>query len=349
MDAPVVSVVLPVYNARRYLGEAAESILAQTFSNFELIAIDDGCTDGTLGVLKKLAERDPRVVLVSRENRGLARTLNEGIGMARGKWIARMDADDVARPHRIERQLQWLEQTGADICGSWTRLFGTAERRVIRHPRSDAAIRAEMLFGAPFAHPTVVMRAALAKQLPYDSNWDTCEDYDLWERAARAGWRMSNVPEVLLSYRQHPGQISADATARQLQLTQRVRRRYWEYVFDAMSLKKKWIDEVLRLHEPGSPPPDMNTVDAAIRALLQRTEGEARSTVFAYATGLYFRAAAMCPDVVSRWQRLNRDYGTGPARGTKATLWLLRALRIHSDSRLFQRLKVLHFELGSRR
>ena len=163
--APLISVVLPVFNAQLYVGEAVRSILAQTFVDFELIIINDGSTDGTLPILQSFILRDARVRLISRENLGLVATLNEGIQIARGIWIARMDADDIAEPIRFERQLEWLKQTDADICGSWIKYFGTSDRRVLQHPESDEAIKAEMLFGSPFAHSTVMMKTALVSQL----------------------------------------------------------------------------------------------------------------------------------------------------------------------------------------
>src|SRR5208337_2402809 len=99
----------------------------------------------------------------------------------------------------------------------------------------------ELIFGAPFVHPTVMMKTKLLKQLHYDKAWEKCEDYDLWERAARANWKMINVPEVLLLYRQHKAQISTSASSRQLQLAQKIQRRRWEYLSDLVKLEKEWI------------------------------------------------------------------------------------------------------------
>jgi glycosyltransferase involved in cell wall biosynthesis len=340
---PVISVAMPVYNGERYLSEALESILAQTYTNFEFIIIDDGSTDSSLKVLQQYQKRDARIRLISRENRNLATTLNDIIDLAQGKWIARMDQDDIALPHRFERQLQWLEQTGADITGSWVQFFGTSDMRILKHPQSDEANKMELLFGCPFAHPTVMMKAELVKQLRYDKDWEKCEDYDLWERAAHVGWKMTNVPEVLLSYRQHDMQISSASSTRQHQLSQSIRRRYWCYVFDKMELNKVWIGEVLKLRDISPAMPDMDGVDSVFNALLQRNLGEARTLIFDHITRLYFRAAATCPDVVSRWGRLNSKYSNGLAIDTKVKLWLLSTFRIQTHSKLFTLLKKLHF------
>jgi len=343
MSAPLVSVIMPVFNAEQFLGQAVESILRQTCDDFELIAIDDGSKDHSLEILKKYASADRRIKIISREHRGLVASLNQGVESARGQWIARMDADDIALPQRFERQLQWLEKTGADICGSWVKLFGTADRRVIKQPQTDEAIKMKMIFCAPLTHPAVMMKTEMVRQLRYDQNWEKCEDYDLWERATREGRRMINVPEILLLYRQHKAQISIAASSTQQQLTQKIRRRYLEYVFDLMKLEKEWIGDVLKLREPSPSAPNMNYVDSAFSELLKNNEGEAQATVFDHATRLYFRAAANCPDVIARWSRLNKNYGTGIGAGVKIKLWLLSFFHIHPDSRLFKNLKRLYF------
>src|SRR6185369_10026020 len=271
--APLISVALPVYNGEKYLAEAIDSILAQTFTDFELLIIDDGSTDNSLAILKQYKQRDDRIRLIARENRNLATTLNDLIDLAQGEWVARMDQDDIALPHRFEKQLQWLEQTGADICGSSIRFFGTSDKRTVTHCQTDEAVKMELLFRSPFAHPTVMMKTVLVKKLRYDKAWEKAEDYDLWERAARAGWMMTNVPEVLLLYRLHPTQITTHTSNQNQIFSQKIRQRYWEFVFDSIQLNSKWIPEVMKIRDPSSPKPNMDYVNAAFCELLQRTHG----------------------------------------------------------------------------
>jgi glycosyltransferase involved in cell wall biosynthesis len=342
---PFISVILPAFNAERYVREAVQSILAQTFTDFELIVIDDGSRDGTKAVIEALLEQDSRIILVSRENKGLVESLNEGIDLARGEWIARMDADDIAVPSRFERQLQWMAETNADLCGSWAKIFGTSDNMVIKHARSDEAIKMELLFGSPFVHPSVMMRKTLVKQLRYDQAWEKAEDYDLWERAASAGWTMGNVPEVLLLYRQHETQISTTASAKQQEMTQAIRRRYWRSVADSAGMDRAAIDEVLKLREPSPPKFDMDKIDAIFIELLDRSHGEARETVFDHVTRLYFRAASDCADAAFRWNRLNKKFGRGAAWLTRFRLLALSILRVRADSAFFMRLKKYYFSL----
>ena len=339
---PLITVALPVYNGEKYLAEALDSILAQTFTNFELIVIDDGSSDSSLEILKKYQKLDSRVRLVARENRNVAATLNEIIFLARGEWFARMDQDDIALPQRFERQLQWLERTGADICGSWIQRFGTSDQRVVKLRQTDEAIKMEMLFCSALAHPTVIVRTDKIRALLYDEKGWEAEDYNLWERAIRSGWKMTNVPEVLLLYRVHVAQISTSKQIRQQQLTQETRLKCWDFISGSMQLDRKQVDELMKIFKLSSSDIDMNVVDILFTKLLHSSYGESRSVVFEHMTRLYFRVAASNPTVVFRWGRLNRSYGKGWGLRTKFQLMIFSLFRIHVDGVLFRLLKKFH-------
>ena len=339
---PLISVAMPVYNGERYLAEAIDSILAQTYNNFELIIIDDGSTDNSLQVLRGYEKRDARIRLVARENRNLATTLNDIIDLARGKWLARMDQDDIALPQRFERQLQWLERTEADIAGSWIQRFGTSDKRIVKLCQSDEAIKIELLFCSPFAHPSVMIKTELVRSLQYDKTWEKAEDYDLWERAAEAGWKMTNVPEVLLLYRVHIAQISIKTAALQQQLGQCIQRRYWEYMFHKLQLSPVGIDETLKVFDSSITSIDMNVVDESFAALMQHSGGESKKVIFNHVTRLYLKLASNCPDIISRWGKLNRQFGTGCGCATKVKLWVLHLLKIRQGSYFFKQLKKLY-------
>ena len=224
--APAISVVMSVYNGEQYLGAAVDSILRQSFQNFEFIIINDGSTDGSLAILKEYAQRDARIRLISRENRGLTSTLNEGIARARGAWIARMDADDISLPDRFQNQMAWIQQTGADVCGGWVKLTGAWFHRVWRYYASNDAIRLKLLFGSAFAHPAVMLHSSVAKANPYNEKAHYVEDYELWTRLARLGVKATNFPGVVLRYRIHPGQVTA---VRQKQQRENMRQIFRDY------------------------------------------------------------------------------------------------------------------------
>ena len=341
-DTPKISVVLPVYNGGDYLGEAVGSILGQTFTDFELLILDDGSSDNSLQVLREFEKMDSRVRLRTRENRGLVPTLNELIQMSRGTWIARMDADDVARPERLARQLAWLQQTDADVCGSWVQRFGSGDKRVVRTYQSDHAIKTELLFFSPFAHPSVMFRASLAKMLPYDDTWIKAEDYDLWVRAAEAGWQMSNIPEVLLHYRVHADQVSVQAAEFQQLQGHKIRRRYWHYLFESMGLDTSGIDSGLKIFYAPAEEVDMDAVDGLFSTILAASDTEAREVIFPHLARLYRLVAADCPGVVFRWFRMQRNYAGGRGLKTGLQLLLFRLLRIRQGSFLFECIRWLH-------
>lgn len=340
-SAPMISVVLPVYNGEEHLAVAVDSVLAQSFLDFELIIIDDGSTDGSLRILQEYQKRDKRIRLVSRENRDLATTLNDSIDIARGEWVARMDQDDIALPQRLERQLQWLDKTGADVAGSWVKCFGSWDQRITRVYQTDQAIKMDMLFKSPFVHPSVMMRTALIKQLRYDKSAEKAEDYDLWTRAAQSGWVMSNVPEVLLLYRKHASQISTKSSIRQQGVCEEVQKRYWAFVVESMRLEQEGAQEVLSLIS-SSAKPDMNAVDATMASLLRRNHGEARTALMDNLFRFYLRVGANYPDVGARWASLNRQYGSGFPLGTKFKFWIVRFLRIRYGDNLFARMKKVY-------
>jgi hypothetical protein len=208
---PAVSVVLPVYNCPQYVGEAIQSILDQSFADFELILIDDGSTDETPSVLQRYA--DARIRLFTQKNQGLAATLNRGIGLAQGHFIARQDQDDVSLPERLARQVAFLDShPKCGLVGTWAEIWRERNRtqRVHRHPCDDATLKFELLFNNPFVHSSVMIRkAALDRVGGYceDKNRQPPEDYELWSRIARE-YQVANLPEVLHVYRETGGSMS---------------------------------------------------------------------------------------------------------------------------------------------
>lgn len=209
-----VSVVLPVYNAERFVVEAVESILGQTLAAFELVVLDDGSTDATPRLLAGLVSRDPRIRLVTRENRGLTRSLNEGLEIAAGEYVAIMNADDIALPDRLATQVAFLdEHPQVAAVGSQTRLLGSDGGRgpSTRLPQSPEAVRAFLTQASPLAHPSVMMRrSAVVAVGGYRPQMEPAEDYDLWLRLAERA-DLANLPDVLLEYRVHSGQSTATA------------------------------------------------------------------------------------------------------------------------------------------
>jgi glycosyltransferase involved in cell wall biosynthesis len=209
---PLVSVVLPVHDAGRFLEPALESVLAQTFGDLECVVVNDGSKDGSRDVLERFAKADPRVHVHDQQSRGVVAALNHGASLARGRYIARMDADDVAFPDRLARQVALLEQRPATALVGGGRILITASGETLgteSYPEGDAEIRAALLDGTCcFAHPAVVLRReAFRAAGGYRATFAHAEDYDLWLRLADRH-ELANLREPVLYYRVHAHQVS---------------------------------------------------------------------------------------------------------------------------------------------
>lgn len=200
----LVSVVLPAYNAELYLKEAIDSVLAQTFTDFELIILNDGSTDQTESII--LSYDDPRIVYVKNEqNLGLIGTLNKGMALAKGKYIARMDADDICFPERFAKQVDFLEQNiEYVICGTSAYRFQNSilDRKAFNVPVNDENIRIRLFFNSSFIHPSVMLRTEVVRvhNLKFSEYFKYAEDYYFWMDLLQYG-KGFNLREKLLYYR----------------------------------------------------------------------------------------------------------------------------------------------------
>jgi len=225
---PRVSVVMSVCNGEKYLEEAVESILNQTFRDFEFIIVDDGSLDASPRLLALYKQRDPRV-LIHRfdDNRGLSTALNSGIERARGEYIARMDADDISLPNRLQEQVAFMDaRPEIGVCGSWVELIGLKNGEEWKYPTSHEAIYASTLFANTLVHSSVIMSASLLKKyaLAYDENVRYAQDYELWSRAVSLA-RFANMDQILLRYRVHAQGTGSRHRDEQLQVHEMIYRR----------------------------------------------------------------------------------------------------------------------------
>ena len=207
---PRISVILPIYNSISFIANAVESILAQTYQDFELILIDDCSTDGTIEILNKFV--DTRILLVKNtSNLGLVGSLNKGLTIASGEYIARMDHDDIAMPSRFDRQIKFLDKyPEISILGTGYRLLDARGKLGIAYipPESHDEVEWALSFMCPLAHPTVMMRRNVVELAGgYLESASYAEDYDLWERLSHHS-RFANITDPLLLLRKHPRNMS---------------------------------------------------------------------------------------------------------------------------------------------
>jgi len=259
---PEISVLLPVYNCVRFLAEAVESILAQTWRDFECIVIDDGSTDGSQEIIRRYG--DPRIVLMQNpENLGVAPTLNKGMALARGRYVARMDADDVSCRDRFSVQRRLLDKhTAAGICGAWVRTRCEKGRgHVLSFPADPATVQAYTLFNNPLAHPVVMWRADFLNKhgLRYDEALDAGQDYELWSRCVRH-FPVHNIPRVLLDWRLHGEGVTHRCFDRSNAAAMAVQRRELE------ELGMRPSEEELLLHRRTGGSCGANTLEELLRS-----------------------------------------------------------------------------------
>jgi glycosyltransferase involved in cell wall biosynthesis len=203
---PIISVVMPVYNGGIYLEEAIDSILNQTFTDFEFIILDDGSTDDSLSLIKKYASKDDRIVIITRENKGLVYTLNEGIEKSKGDYIARMDADDISLPERFEKQIELMQKENIDICGCNFIKINEKGKVISKKYLSTSVLLNKFILcrTVPFAHGSVMIKKSfmIENNLRYgQTKFDKAEDYSLWIEFDKKGAKISNVSAFYFKYR----------------------------------------------------------------------------------------------------------------------------------------------------
>lgn len=208
MNNPTVSILMPAYNVEKYVAEAIDCIFAQTFEDFELLVLDDCSTDNTEEIVRSYSDKRIRHIR-HKQNMGLANNLNVGLKLARGRYIARMDGDDISLPERLQTQIDFLEaHPDIDLCSCGLQMFGMEDTVWIRESDPED-VKITMMFYSPILHATSVWRRESFEKhnLYYNQDMFPAEDYDLWSRAV-FHCKLANIPQVLYKYRIHGIQVT---------------------------------------------------------------------------------------------------------------------------------------------
>ena len=242
-DVPV-TILMPVYNCREYVREAIDSILGQTFRDFEFLIIDDGSTDDTNEIIRKYS--DDRIIIHKNEkNLGLIATLNKGLDLAKGRYIARMDGDDISVSNRFEQQFKFMESNPqVGLCGTWFETFSENKRvETTKYLTDDSDIRLKQLYQIHLSHGTCMFRTSVLKEnnLYFDPEFIHAEDYELWTRIAMYT-RFANVPQVLYKVRNNKNGVSEKYKNIQIQNTKKIIIKQFQ------KLKKDFNDEDYNLY-----------------------------------------------------------------------------------------------------
>jgi len=280
--SPKVTVLMSVYNGESYLVQSIDSILKQTFKDIEFIIIDDGSTDKSLSIIKSYMNKDCRIKLIqNEENIGLTRSLNKGLALARGEYIARQDADDISLPDRLNRQVTFMDaHPEIGVCGSWVKKIGSYSHHIWKYPTDNDTIRACLLFTSAMAHPSVIMRKSLLVkiQLFYNPSYKRSQDYELWVRASQY-FPLANIGEVLVLYRSHANQVGKVDSTEQRLSGDRVR------LLQLQRLDILPTNEELQLHQSVSIlnfTPTKNFLDAADNWLQKLKAQNELTSIYSY-------------------------------------------------------------------
>jgi glycosyltransferase involved in cell wall biosynthesis len=245
---PIITVLMPVYNGEKFLREAIDSILSQTFTDFELLIINDGSNDQSETIVKSYNDERIRYVCNS-TNLKLIATLNNGLSLARGKYIARMDADDVSEPERLQVQFEHMEANpDCGLCGTDITILSKHEvvsSNWIKTGTHDA-LKYNLLMGNPFCHPTVMIRSEVLRSrgLNYNPDHLHAEEYGLWIALSRSS-RLANLNSKLLRYRLHDAQVSAVHRKQQLDTLRKIKSGLFREI--TLFTSKRWLDLFVRL------------------------------------------------------------------------------------------------------
>jgi glycosyltransferase involved in cell wall biosynthesis len=236
-----ISVLLPVMNGAATITETLDSLVAQSYKDFNLILINDGSSDNTIEIVEQYKKILNINIISNKVNLGISKSLNSGIKMADCNFIARIDADDIAHPYRFQKQIEYMENNKEiDISGTSMLVFQDVNdndkkvRKVVNilnHPTEDAAIKTSFLQFCSIAHPSLICkRETFESYGNYNHEYDNAEDYELWTRVSMLGAKFSNIPENLTFYRQHSGQIGQAKLINQLQKDLKIKNKFIESI-----------------------------------------------------------------------------------------------------------------------
>ncbi len=272
----LISIVMAVHNGMPYLPDSINSILKQSWQDFEFIIVDDASNDGSLERIREI--NDERITLIVNPQRaGLAASLIIGLEASKGEFIARMDADDVSLPARFERQLDLIKaHPEIDICGTWARTIGSKPRQLWQYPASDANIKAEMLFASVLVHSSVMLRrkSIEAHNIRYNEKLEAAQDYELWVRLSNEV-TFANLPEVLVEYRLHENQVGEQRSSAQRQVADSVRESQLNNLGIAASKQEIALHHQLSRWDFGNSSKDLREIESWLEKLLKaNTDGK---------------------------------------------------------------------------
>lgn len=251
IESTKVSIIISAYNAEKYIHESLESIINQTHKNLEIIVINDGSTDNTKHICTEFQKRDPRIIFIDKENEGLTKSLNKGIHLATGTWIARQDADDISLENRIEEQLKFCIKNKIDFCTSQAIQFSAQNNlRLIPKIRSSIAFKKKILkYGNPHIHGTFFFRKKIIEKINYDEEIKYAQDFNFILAVKHAKFNMALLKTPLYKLRIHNNSISSNKKKEQIEAVKTSLEKYrysTHYIIEENNGLKKQVLRIMK-------------------------------------------------------------------------------------------------------
>lgn len=342
MITPTTSVIMPVHNGSKWLKQALASVLDSRDDSVEVIVIDDGSTDESAAIIQSTMTAHPALKLITNDsNLGIVASLNRGLGIARGRFIARMDADDIAMPARFARQIRHLEQTGCDLCGTWFIEFGQGVPRTVRWPHEEQAVRTAMLFQNTILHPTILARRAVFEEFQYREEYRLAEDYDLLTRVC-SRFRIANLPEPLLRYRRHPKQATQATREAMEDVTCRIRIQALREQGFAPTQQEQRLHNLVRAPTSIRNLDDLRDIEEWLLKLYRQFDSDsARAVVASQWVRACIRAAPLREAMWSSFRRSRLYTAASIGLGVDIDVYVLSRLGLDYRSKPFEVLRRL--------
>jgi glycosyltransferase involved in cell wall biosynthesis len=337
MNRPDVSVIMPFYNAARWIGAAVRSLNDADGLRMELIAVDDASTDASAEIVEKTSSLPVRFIR-NDKNSGTATSLNRGLAAAGGEFIARMDADDVCLPGRFIRQIAHLRETGCDLCGAWIHEFGRGIPRKLTYPVGEDTVHTALLFQNPVCHPTILARRRVFARFQYNEQFRVAQDYDLLSRIS-SEFRIDNVPEVLLRYRRHRAQTTIAKRELVASMADRIRGDTLRRRGFPVTASELRLHNLIRSPHGIAAIDDLLGIESWLLKLCSASDSAAtrlvisRQWVFACV-----RAGNLGPEMWKTYSRSSLHRMAATSRTTDVNLYLLSKLRLNYETGLFETL-----------
>lgn len=337
---PLISVIVPMFNSKKWVEQSLCSLLAQSYANFEIIVYDDGSTDNGLDVIKRLKDKKNRIRIIhSDRNQGIVTALNTLIRESTGEYIARMDADDIAHPNRLEKQVNFMLAESADLCGSWFKEIGQGLRRVTRWPTTHEALEAAFLFQNSICHPTAIARRCVFDDFPYRNNFSLAEDYDFFLRAIQK-YKLANVPEALLSYRRHSAQATQSKRDQMEAITESLRINALNSIGIHPTNEQARIHNLIRAPHSITSIQDLNAVETWLFSLLNHSKSPDFNSVIANQwIRACIRSAPLGFDMFRKFLSSDLLAFTRVNLQTKIDIAAIAALHLKYNSSIFRALR----------